>query len=88
MAGSVESACVVQVNNMNYIQRMIDINASNLDGLRTQCTTSSDLIQQEIRDQEVCRLIYVTLVTRLCISNIEHFAHRVPIAICGYFYCN
>ncbi|CAB3998995.1 dnaJ homolog subfamily C member 1 [Paramuricea clavata] len=52
MASSVESACAPQVNNMNYIQRMIDINASNLDGLRTQCTTSSDLIQQEIRDQE------------------------------------
>lgn len=54
MAGSVESACIVQVNNMNHLQRMIDISATNLDGLRTQCTTSSDLIQQEIRDQEVC----------------------------------
>ena len=83
MAGSVESACVGQVNNMNYIQRMIDINASNLDGLRTQCTTSSDLIQQEIRDQEVCELICVTLVTKLDTSNIEQFLHRVLIAICG-----
>lgn len=53
MAGKVEPSGVLQVNNMNYIQQMIDINASNLDGLRTKCTTSSDLIQQEIRDQEV-----------------------------------
>ena len=71
MAGSVEPACTVQVNNMNNIQRMIDINASNLDGLRTQCTTSSDLIQQEIRDQEVCWGICVILLIISRISNLE-----------------
>ena len=64
-----ESACVVQVNNMDNIQRMIDINASNLDGLRTQCTTSSDLIQQEIRDQEVCKAICLTLLIQSRTSN-------------------
>ena len=59
MAGSVQS-CVVQVN---HIQRMIDINASNLDGLRTQCTATSDLIQQEIKDQEVMSKLCIVCAT-------------------------
>ena len=80
MAGSVESACVVQVNNMNHIQHMIDINASNLDGLRTQCTTSSDLIQQEIRDQEVRALILLLLRPSLL--------HRRRENICIHSNCN
>ncbi|XP_028400943.1 kinase suppressor of Ras 2-like [Dendronephthya gigantea] len=98
MAGSVESACVVQVNNMNHLQRMIDISATNLDGLRTQCTTSSDLIQQEIRDQEakLVRLFSRMLEARQQIEaqctnyfdyhqypRLEQWLNVVGIASCG-----
>lgn len=36
------------------VQSMIDISADRLDGLRTQCATSAELTQQEIRTLEVC----------------------------------
>ncbi len=35
------------------INAMIDIHAKHLEGLRTQCSTSAELIQQEIRTIEV-----------------------------------
>ena len=35
------------------IKSMIDIHAKHLEGLRTQCSTSAELIQQEIRTIEV-----------------------------------
>lgn len=35
------------------VQSMIDISADRLDGLRTQCATSAELTQQEIRTLEV-----------------------------------
>lgn len=34
------------------IQSMIDISADRLEGLRTQCATSAELTQQEIRSLE------------------------------------
>lgn len=34
-------------------QSMIDISADRLEGLRTQCSTSAELTQQEIRTLEV-----------------------------------
>lgn len=34
-------------------QTMIDINTEHLEGLRTECTTSATLTQQEIRTLEV-----------------------------------
>lgn len=37
----------------NTAQAMIDINAEHLDGLRTQCATSAELTQHEIRTLEV-----------------------------------
>ena len=35
------------------INAIIDIHAKHLEGLRTQCSTSAELIQQEIRTIEV-----------------------------------
>ena len=35
------------------IQDMIDISVERLDGLRTQCATSAELTQNEIRTLEV-----------------------------------
>lgn len=39
--------------NLQVIQSMIDASAERLDGLRTQCATSAELTQQEIRTLEV-----------------------------------
>lgn len=41
----------------NTAQAMIDINAEHLDGLRTQCATSAELTQHEIRTLEVSSLV-------------------------------
>ena len=38
---------------LDMFQSMIDISAYRLDGLRTQCATSAELTQQEIRTLEV-----------------------------------
>lgn len=40
------------------VQSMIDISANRLEGLRTQCATSVELTQQEIRTLEV-RVKYI-----------------------------
>lgn len=37
---------------LDVIQSMIDISADRLEGLRTQCATSAELTQQEIRTLE------------------------------------
>jgi hypothetical protein len=39
--------------NLDVVQSMIDISADRLEGLRTQCATSAELTQQEIRTLEV-----------------------------------
>lgn len=41
------------LNNLHIIQSMIDVSAERLEGLRTQCATSAELTQQEIRTLEV-----------------------------------
>lgn len=38
---------------LDVVQSMIDISAERLEGLRTQCSTSAELTQQEIRTLEV-----------------------------------
>lgn len=38
---------------LDVLQSMIDISADRLEGLRTQCATSAELTQQEIRTLEV-----------------------------------
>ena len=39
-------------SGLDVIQSMIDISADRLEGLRTQCATSAELTQQEIRTLE------------------------------------
>lgn len=38
---------------LDVVQSMIDISADRLEGLRTQCATSAELTQHEIRTLEV-----------------------------------
>lgn len=38
---------------LDVVQSMIDLSADRLEGLRTQCSTSAELTQQEIRTLEV-----------------------------------
>lgn len=38
---------------LDVLQSMIDVSAEALEGLRTQCATSAELTQQEIRTLEV-----------------------------------
>lgn len=38
---------------LDVVQSMIDISAERLEGLRTQCATSAEITQQEIRTLEV-----------------------------------
>lgn len=40
-------------NCLQILQSMIDVSAERLEGLRTQCATSAELTQQEIRTLEV-----------------------------------
>jgi hypothetical protein len=48
---------------LDVYQSMIDISADRLEGLRTQCATSAELTQQEIRTLEVSVCI---IICRLC----------------------
>lgn len=41
------------IQMIETIQSMIDVSADRLEGLRTQCFTSAELTQQEIRTLEV-----------------------------------
>lgn len=45
------------IQTIETIQSMIDVSADRLEGLRTQCSTSAELTQQEIRTLEVGTLI-------------------------------
>lgn len=46
---------------LQILQSMIDVSAERLEGLRTQCATSAELTQQEIRTLEVNEdLLYLT----------------------------
>lgn len=52
-------------NNLDIIQSMIDVSAQRLVGLRTQCATSAELTQHEIRTLEVnpnCLFLLQTFV--------------------------
>lgn len=44
---------------LEVVQSMIDISADRLEGLRTQCSTSAELTQQEIRTLEVTYLVFI-----------------------------
>lgn len=66
MDPGVPKKAVVATNSCNTIQTLLDINAmidihaKHLEGLRTQCSTSAELIQQEIRTIEV-ELLYIVI---------------------------
>lgn len=51
---------------LDVIQSMIDISAERLEGLRTQCATSAELTQQEIRTLEakLVRMFSELLITK------------------------
>lgn len=51
---------------LDVIQSMIDISADRLEGLRTQCATSAELTQQEIRTLEtkLVKLFSDLLITK------------------------
>lgn len=51
--------------NLYIMQSMIDVSAERLEGLRTQCATSAELTQQEIRTLEV-KLTSHIYITRDC----------------------
>lgn len=50
---------------LDVVQSMIDISADRLEGLRTQCSTSAELTQQEIRTLEVTTTASLYLCTLL-----------------------
>ncbi|XP_043464776.1 kinase suppressor of Ras 2 [Leptopilina heterotoma] len=54
------------LNDVYVVQSMIDISAERLEGLRTQCSTSAELTQQEIRTLEgkLIKLYSKQLVTK------------------------
>ena len=51
------------IQTIETIQSMIDVSADRLEGLRTQCSTSAELTQQEIRTLEVGELTFTTRYT-------------------------
>ncbi|XP_045476146.1 kinase suppressor of Ras 2 isoform X1 [Harmonia axyridis] len=57
--------------NLQIIQSMIDVSAERLEGLRTQCATSAELTQQEIRTLEgkLIKMFSEQLVTKLKLRN-------------------
>lgn len=62
---------------LEVIQSMIDISADRLEALRTQCATSAELTQQEIRTLEtkLVKMFSELLITRAKLSE------RLPKAI-------
>ncbi|KAJ8679733.1 hypothetical protein QAD02_015520 [Eretmocerus hayati] len=69
-------------HNMHVVQSMIDISADRLEGLRTQCSTSAELTQQEIRTLEgkLIKLYSKQLVTKekLAIDSLPAEMRQYP----------
>ncbi|CAH1981232.1 unnamed protein product [Acanthoscelides obtectus] len=65
--------------NLHIIQNMIDVSAQRLEGLRTQCATSAELTQQEIRTLEgkLIKLFSDQLVTKQKLKN-GHKDEHIP----------
>ncbi|XP_068157494.1 kinase suppressor of Ras 2 [Drosophila tropicalis] len=57
--------------NLDIIQDMIDLSANHLEGLRTQCATSSMLTQQEIRclESKLVRFFSELLITKIRLNE-------------------
>lgn len=47
------------IRHLHIVQNMIDVSAERLEGLRTQCATSAELTQQEIRTLEVIFFMFI-----------------------------
>lgn len=62
-------------NGLEIIQSMIEISAIRLEGLRTQCATSAELTQQEIRSLETK---LVKMFTELLVTK-ERLPERPPL---------
>lgn len=50
---------------LDVVQSMIEISAERLEGLRTKCSTSAELTQQEIRTLEVRAYFFNKFVINL-----------------------
>lgn len=63
---------------LDVIQSMIDISADRLEGLRTQCATSAELTQQEIRTLEakLVKMFSELLITKAKLP--ERFPRGLP----------
>ncbi|GFY68067.1 kinase suppressor of Ras 2 [Trichonephila inaurata madagascariensis] len=62
-----EDRILKAIEACNTAQAMIDINAEHLDGLRTQCATSAELTQHEIRtlESKLIKLFSRQLIAKL-----------------------
>lgn len=65
------------LGGLEIIQSMIDISADRLEGLRTQCITSAELTQQEIRSLETK---LVKMFTELLMTK-ERLPERPPVGL-------
>ncbi|XP_076654099.1 kinase suppressor of ras isoform X2 [Halictus rubicundus] len=67
---------------LDVVQSMIDISADRLEGLRTQCSTSAELTQQEIRTLEgkLIKLYSKQLVTKakLAVESLPEEMRQYP----------
>lgn len=64
-------------NGLEIIQSMIEISAARLEGLRTQCVTSAELTQQEIRSLETK---LVKMFSELMVTK-ERLPERPPMGM-------
>lgn len=65
------------LGGLDIIQSMIDISADRLEGLRTQCVTSAELTQQEMRSLETK---LVKMFTELLLTK-ERLPERPPTSL-------
>ena len=56
-------------------QRMIDLTAKQLDGLRTQCVTTEEITQKEIKEAEV----YLSKFASTGIKKMTHYGKKYRI---------
>ena len=72
MAVSASDSCDA-IQTLLDINAMIDIHSKHLEGLRTQCSTSAELIQQEIRTIEailVLLILFMSPKPQIFINNL------------------
>lgn len=72
----IEKKKIDAVQTIETIQSMIDVSAERLEGLRTQCSTSAELTQQEIRTLEVGATNMYLNSNSMLKSGVLEFASR------------